>query len=90
MTVEYYLTFFIPFYLISIIMYVIRSLKGPTIPDTVLSIDCLGYALATLLVIFSVYLRSPLIIACAIVLTLWIYALDVYMSKYLEKRELGE
>jgi len=85
-----YLTYFIPFYLIAVIMYVVRALKGPTIPDRVLAIDCLGYVLATFLVIFSVYLKSPLIIACAIVLALWIYALDVYMSKYLEKRELGE
>jgi len=90
MMIVEYLTFFIPFYLIGIVMYVVRALKGPTIPDIVLSIDCLGYALAALLVIFSVYLQSPLIIACAIVLTLWIYALDVYMSKYLEKKELGE
>jgi multicomponent Na+:H+ antiporter subunit F len=72
------------------VLYIVRALKGPTLPDMVLAIDCMGYVLATLLVIFSLYLRSPLIIACAIVLTLWIYALDVYMSKYLEKKELGE
>jgi multicomponent Na+:H+ antiporter subunit F len=89
MTVEY-LAYFIPFYIVGLVLYIVRALKGPTLPDMVLAIDCMGYVLAALLVILSLYLGSPLIIACAIVLTLWIYALDVYMSKYLEKKELGE
>jgi len=80
----------IPFYTIAIALYVYRVIRGPTIPDMVLATDCLGYVLAALLVILSIYFSSPILVASAIVLTLWIFALDVFVSKYLEKEELGE
>ncbi|HDJ83416.1 MAG TPA: pH regulation protein F, partial [Desulfurococcaceae archaeon] len=32
----------------------------------------------------------PILIPCAIVLALWIYALDVYVAKYLEAKEIGD
>ncbi|OYT48241.1 MAG: pH regulation protein F, partial [Desulfurococcales archaeon ex4484_42] len=51
----------------------------------------LTYDLAAFLVILSIFFRSPILIPIAIVLALWIYALDIYVSKYLEaKKELGE
>jgi len=89
-TVRLFIFALIPFYTAAIALYTYRIVRGPTIPDMVLATDCLGYVLAAFLVILSIYFSSPILIAPAIVLTLWIFALDVFVSKYLEKKELGE
>jgi len=81
----------IPIYMLAFILYTVRAFKGPTISDTVLAIDALTYDLAAFLVILSIFFKSPILVPIAIVLALWIYALDIYVSKYLEaKKELGE
>lgn len=85
-----FLTIAMFFYLASFLLYLVRLFKGPTVPDMVLVIDALGYDLAAFLIILSILLRSPILIPCAIVLTLWIYALDIYVAKYLEAKEMGE
>jgi len=84
------ITFLIPIFLLAFILYIIRAIKGPTISDQVLAIDAMTYDVAAFLVVLSIYLRIPILTATAIVLALWIYALDIYIAKYLEKRELGE
>jgi len=85
-----FLTCVIPIFIGAFIMYLVRALKGPTLPDIVLAIDSLSYDLAAFLGILAIYFRSALLIPCAIVLALWIYALDLYISKYLISREMGE
>jgi multicomponent Na+:H+ antiporter subunit F len=80
----------IPVYVTAFILYTIRALKGPTIPDQVLAIDAMSYDLAAFLVILSILFREPILIGTAIVLALWIYSLDIYVAKYLEKKEMGE
>ncbi len=88
--VQMFLSFVIPIYIVSMVLYTIRAIKGPTLPDSVIAIDALSYVLGVLLVAFSIYLQSPILIPCALVLMLWVYALDVYVSKYLEAKEMGE
>jgi multicomponent Na+:H+ antiporter subunit F len=83
------LTILIPFYLTSFLLYMIRILKGPTLSDRVLAVDSLGYDLAAFMVVLSVLLKAPLVIISALALALWIYALDIYVAKYLEAREMG-
>lgn len=83
------LTVLIPIYVASFLLYVVRVVKGPTLPDRVLAIDSLGYDLAAFMVVLSVYLKSPLMVACGLALALWIYAFDIYVAKYLEAREMG-
>lgn len=85
-----FITYSIPVYLTAFILYIVRALKGPTISDIVLAIDALTYDLAAFLVILSIFFRSPILIATAIVLSLWVYALDIYVAKYLEAHEMGE
>jgi len=80
-----------PIYMAAFILYTIRAFKGPTIPDSVLAIDAMTYDLAAFLVILAIFFKSPILVPVAIVLALWIYALDIYISKYLEsRREMGE
>jgi multicomponent Na+:H+ antiporter subunit F len=83
------LTILIPFYLTSFLLYMIRVVKGPTLSDRVLAVDSLGYDLAAFMVVLSVLLKAPLMIVSALALALWIYALDIYVAKYLEAREMG-
>ncbi|MEM2005513.1 MAG: monovalent cation/H+ antiporter complex subunit F [Zestosphaera sp.] len=83
------LTVLIPFYVASFLLYVIRLIRGPTLPDRVLTIDSLGYDLAAFMVVLSILLRTPVVAVSGLVLALWIYALDIYVAKCLEAREMG-
>uniref|UniRef100_A0A7C5XJB1 pH regulation protein F n=1 Tax=Ignisphaera aggregans TaxID=334771 RepID=A0A7C5XJB1_9CREN len=85
-----FITAIIPIFIVSIILYLIRILKGPTIPDMVIAIDAISYDIAVFLAVLAIYFNSPILISCVIVLMLWAYALDVYVAKYLESREMGE
>ncbi len=79
----------LPIYMAAFTLYAVRALKGPTIPDTVLAIDAMTYDLAAFLVVLAIFFRSPILIPTAIVLALWVYALDIYVAKYLESKEMG-
>jgi len=79
----------IPIYVTSFLIYVVRVVKGPTLPDRVLAVDSLGYDLAAFMVVLSVLLKSPLMVVCGLALALWIYALDIYVAKFLEAKEMG-
>lgn len=83
------LTVLIPFYVTSFLLYVVRIIKGATLPDRVLAIDSLGYDLAAFMIVLSILLRTPVVVVSGLVLALWIYALDIYVAKYLEAREMG-
>lgn len=83
------LTVLIPFYVISFLLYVVRIIRGLTLPDRVLAIDSLGYDLAAFMIVLSILLRTPVVVVSGLVLALWIYALDIYVAKYLEAREMG-
>lgn len=78
-----------PLYMLAIVLYSIRMIKGPSIPDMILAADCLSYDLAVFLMALAVYYRTPFLIAPPIMLALWVYLLDVYVSKYLVTREVG-
>lgn len=84
------LTAAVPIFIVSMVLYTVRLLKGPTVPDMVIAIDAISYDLAVLLAVLSIVFRSPILISCAIVLMLWAYALDIYVAKYLESKEMGE
>ena len=83
------LTILVPLYVVSFLLYVVRVVRGPTIPDRVLAADSLGYDLAAFMVVLSILLRSPLMVVCGLALALWVYAFDIYVAKYLEAREMG-
>ncbi len=85
-----FILYVFPLYLFAFTLYIVRALKGPTIPDTVLAIDALSFDIAAFLALLSITYRSPILVACTIVLALWVYALDIYVSKYFTHKELGE
>lgn len=79
-----------PVFIASIVLYTIRLFKGPTVPDMVIAVDAISYDIAVFLAVLSILFKSPILISCAMVLMLWAYALDIYVAKYLEAREMGE
>lgn len=94
MSIEEQVTLFIlavfPLYLIAFTLYIVRAIRGPTIPDSVLAIDALSFDIAAFLALLSILYRSPMLISCAVVLALWVYALDIYVSKYFEAKDMGD
>jgi len=80
---------FLPLYLVAMILYLIRAIKGPTIGDQVLAIDSMTYDLAALLIVLGLFFKEPILIVTAIPLALWIYSLDIYIAKYLDRGEMG-
>jgi multicomponent Na+:H+ antiporter subunit F len=76
-------------YTVAIALFSIIALRGPTIGDQVLAIDAITYATVVLIVLSSIYFKEPTLSVVAIPLALWIYALDIYVAKYLERGDLG-
>jgi multicomponent Na+:H+ antiporter subunit F len=84
------ISYTIPIFVIALILYFIRVLKGPTLPDRVLAIDALTFDLVVFLTALGIYFKSPILPVTGVVLALWTYALDIFIAKYLERREMGE
>ncbi len=79
----------IPIFILAYILYFIRILKGPTVPDRVLAVDALAFDLVVFLIVLGIYFKSPVLPVVAVVLALWTYAFDIFIAKYLERREMG-
>ncbi len=79
-----------PIFIVAFVLYAIRAIRGPTIPDIVLAIDALSFDVAAFMIILAIYFSSPFLIPGAIVLAVWAYALDIFVAKYYEKKEIGE
>lgn len=76
-------------FMLAVILYSIRIIKGPTIPDMVLAVDALSYDLAVLIVVLALIFDTAYLAVAALPLVLWAYILDMYVAKYLERKELG-
>jgi len=76
-------------YLITAIIYLFRIIRGPTIFDRILAVDALNYNLTVFMALLALYLEIPMIALSMIVVSLWFYALDIYVSKYIEFKEIG-
>ncbi len=88
-SIQLFILYTLPVFITAFILYTIRALRGPTVSDMVLAVDSMSYDLAAFLVILALFFREPILIGTAIVLALWAYSLDIYVSKYLEKKEMG-
>ncbi|PCN50089.1 pH regulation protein F [Candidatus Geothermarchaeota archaeon ex4572_27] len=79
----------LPLFVASMSLYAARLVKGPTIPDMILAVDCMSYDLALFMALLAIYFKSSSLIVGSICLALWAYALDLYAAKWMEGRELG-
>ncbi|NPA47170.1 MAG: pH regulation protein F [Thermococci archaeon] len=79
----------IPIYLAAFVVYMLSVLRGRSVPDVVLAVDCMSFDVAAFMAILAVYFRSTFLVTGAIVLALWAYLLDVYVAKHLAEGEVG-
>ncbi len=90
MEVFYFIVCVFPLFLVAFTLYALRVFKSGSVAEKVIAVDALGYDLAVFLAVLSILFKAPILIPCAIVLALWIYALDIYVAKYLESKEIGD
>ncbi len=79
-----------PLYIIAFILYVARGIRGPTVFDSVISIDAMCYDIAAFMVILSVFLNSYLLLGVAVLMALWAYMLDIVVARYFDKGLISE
>ena len=94
MNTSWFLSLYIPVitcvFIAAITLYMYRILRGPTILDMVLGIDCMSYDLAVFIALVSLYYDTSFLIIGSLMISLWAFMFDVYISKYYLKRELGD
>lgn len=72
-------------YVASMTIHSYRVIAGPTISDRVLAVDCIGYSLLALLVTLALIFEYWFTLHIALVISLFIFTLDIVVSKYLEE-----
>ncbi|MEM1628551.1 MAG: monovalent cation/H+ antiporter complex subunit F [Desulfurococcaceae archaeon] len=80
------LEIFVAIYLSTAVIFVFRAIRGPTIFDRVLAIDALSYDLTVFMALIALYTNRHVLAVCMIPIALWAYALDVYVSWYMEHK----
>ena len=77
-------------FVVASVLYFIRVVRSRTVPDLVLAVDVLAYDLAVFIIAFGLMCNSPYLTVGALPLVLWAYLMDMYVSKHLSRRELGD
>ena len=73
--------------MLSVVMAIIRVVKGPTAPDRVVGLDTVNTIIIVGMVIFGVVARSVIYIDVAIVYALLSFISTLFIAKYLEGGE---
>lgn len=68
----------------------VRLLKGPDIPDRILALDTLYINTIALLILFGLYLKSPLYFEAALLIAVMGFVGTVALSKYLLRGDIME
>jgi multicomponent Na+:H+ antiporter subunit F len=74
--------------MISIVMAIVRVIKGPTAPDRVVGLDTINTIIIAGMVIYGVVAGSVIYIDVAIVYALLSYISTLFIAKYLEGGEI--
>ncbi|HWJ78599.1 MAG TPA: Na(+)/H(+) antiporter subunit F1 [Niallia sp.] len=70
---------------ISTILFIYRTIKGPTIPDRVVALDAIGINLVSITAILSVVLKTSAFLEVILLIGILAFIGTVAFSKYLEK-----
>ncbi|MEM2397889.1 MAG: monovalent cation/H+ antiporter complex subunit F [Ignisphaera sp.] len=76
-------------YMVSMVIFLVRILRGPTIFDRVIAVDALSCDLTVFMALIALYTENTYIAFPMIFIALWAYVLDLYVSKYLEFKDIG-
>ena len=75
------------FLFLSVVMALIRVIKGPTAPDRIVGLDTINTIVIVGMVIFGVYSKSLIYIDVAIVYAFLSFISTLFIAKYLEGGE---
>jgi len=67
-----------------------RLLRGPTVPDRILALDTLSVTAIAELMLFGMYLDSPVYFEAALVIAMLGFGSTVVLSKYVLRRDIVE
>jgi len=83
---SYYLIV-LAFLMLSVIMAILRVIRGPTAPDRIVGLDTINTIVIASMVIFGAATKQIIIIDVAIVYALLSYISTLFIAKYLEGGE---
>ncbi|MEC1182908.1 Na(+)/H(+) antiporter subunit F1 [Bacillus altitudinis] len=75
---------------LSTLLFVVRVIKGPSIPDRVSALDAIGINLIGMTAIVSILLKTPTFFEIILLLGILAFIGTVAFSKFLEKGEVIE
>ncbi|MBN6151820.1 K+/H+ antiporter subunit F [Xanthomonas sp. AmX2] len=67
-----------------------RLLRGPTVPDRILALDTLSVTAIAELMLFGMYLDSPVYFEAALIIAMLGFGSTVVLSKYVLRRDIVE
>ncbi len=67
-----------------------RLLRGPSVPDRILALDTLSITAIAELMLFGMYLDSPVYFEAALVIAMLGFGSTVVLSKYVIRRDIIE
>lgn len=71
---------------IAFLFAVVRTIKGPTLPDRVISLDLMAYFIISAIGVYSIITDKPTLIMIAIVMGLILFLGTTAFALYLERR----
>lgn len=75
---------------VSTFLYVIRVIKGPTVPDQVVALDAIGINLIAITALVSILLKTSAFLDIILLLGILSFIGTIAFSKFLEKGEIIE
>ncbi|ARW08099.1 MULTISPECIES: Na(+)/H(+) antiporter subunit F1 [Bacillus] len=75
---------------VSTLLYVIRVIKGPSVPDRVVALDAIGINLIAITALVSILLRTSVFLDIILLLGILSFIGTIAFSKFLEKGEVIE
>ena len=67
-----------------------RLVRGPTAPDRILALDTLSVTAIAELMLFGMYLNSPIYFEAALIIAMLGFGSTVVLSKYVLRRDIVE
>jgi len=74
----------IGFLFLSVVMALIRVIRGPTAPDRIVGLDTINTIIIVSMIIYGIYSKSIIYIDVAIVYALLSFITTLFVAKYLE------
>lgn len=75
---------------LSMLLALWRLLRGPTVPDRILSLDTLSVTAIAELMLFGMYLDSPVYFEAALIIAMLGFGSTVVLSKFVLRRDIVE